>query len=74
MKTFNYTCVATRIERERKMSKHDGRITSDDLFMNMESFEQMIQDSHDDEELEEMMRNWKKERGLKRGMEQDGDY
>ena len=56
------------------MSKHDGRITSDDLFMNMESFEQMIQDSHDDEELEEMMRNWKKERGLKRGMEQDGDY
>ena len=31
------------------MSKHDDRITSDDLFMNQESFEQMIEDSHDDE-------------------------
>jgi len=32
------------------MSKHDDdRITSDDLFMNVESFEQMIEDSHDDE-------------------------
>ena len=31
------------------MSKHDDRITSDDLLMNQESFEQMIEDSHDDE-------------------------
>ena len=35
------------------MSKHDDRITSDDLFMNVESFEQMmrdtVEDSHDDE-------------------------
>ena len=35
------------------MSKHDDRITSDDLLMNQESFEQMLrdtmEDSHDDE-------------------------
>ena len=60
------------------MSKHDDRITSDDLLMNQESFEQMIEDSHDDEGNDDSkerfvsfaqqrradrLRNWSKKEG-----------
>ena len=38
------------------MIKHDDdRITSDDFFMNQESFEQMIEDSHDEESEERIV-------------------
>jgi len=57
------------------MSKHDDdRITSDDLLMNQESFEQMIEDCHDEETEERIvsfaqqrradrLRNWSKKEG-----------
>ena len=38
------------------MSKHDDRrITLDDVFMNQESLEQMIEDSHDEESEERIV-------------------
>ena len=59
------------------MSKHDDRrITLDDVFMNQESLEQMIEDSHDEESEErivsfaqqrraERLRNWSKKENEK---------
>ena len=59
------------------MSKHDdNRITSDDLLMNQESFEQMIEDCHDEKSEERIvsfaqqrradrLRNWSKKENEK---------